>query len=504
MTKFLQNANRGHWARDFVFQILCLARTFCWLCAGVLVTAGTSVCTADTLPEALWVEPKTASEVQSIRKADVSHPQQALRSGAKALSESLQMGLHSLREQDIHNRMARHGQGPPKVGFNRLISGLSTSEQVQAKIEWKSLANGGIASLMSFNSPGASAVRLAIRVESLPESAELRFFSGDTQHVQVLTGAAVLGAVRKNLEAGDPEEVARTYWSPVIPGDTIGLEIYLPPGVASDTVVISVPSLSHMMMLPSGDPSGLFTRASGTGSAESCNVDISCDAGWLSRGNSVARIIFTDGGYSYLCTGTLLHDAANSDIPYFLTASHCIPSQSVASSVNSWWFYRSTACNNGQLNPGNQSLIHGATLLAQNAATDTTFLRLNDAPPTGAVYAGWTTAAPVLGSSATGIHHPKGDLQKVGYGRVSDFFSCTGFATSGAFSCGHADASTANYANVVFTRGTTEAGSSGSGIFLNDGQYLFGHLYGGDSDCTNQSGSNIYGRFDRSYAAANL
>jgi hypothetical protein len=33
---------------------------------------------------------------------------------------------------------------------------------------------------------------------------------------------------------------------------------------------------------------------------------------------------------------------------------------------------------------------------------------------------------------------------------------------------------------------------------------LFGQLYGGSSSCTNPSGSNIYGRFDKAYAAGNL
>jgi len=245
-----------------------------------------------------------------------------------------------------------------------------------------------------------------------------------------------------------------------------------------------------------------MARASGVGDSGSCNIDAACDASWKNRSNAVAKMIYTSGAYSYLCSGTLLNDATSSRTPYFLTANHCISSQSVASTLNTYWFYRSSSCNSGQLSPVYQALSTGATLLYHGSDTDSSFLRLNSTPPGGVTYSGWTTVAPTKTIAATGLHHPKGDLLKISYGSITDFLNCTTPNLDGSFNC--SSSVTGNYVDIRYTSGTTEGGSSGSGIFLNDSQHLFGQLYGGNSTCSNLSGSNIYGRFDRAYSVGNL
>jgi len=61
--------------------------------------------------------------------------------------------------------------------------------------------------------------------------------------------------------------------------------------------------------------------------------------------NAVARIIFTRDGSSYACSGTLVADTDTASVvPYFLTANHCISTQTSASTMQSYWFYRSSAC----------------------------------------------------------------------------------------------------------------------------------------------------------------
>ena len=94
-------------------------------------------------------------------------------------------------------------------------------------------------------------------------------------------------------------------------------------------------------------------------------------------------------GYSYLCTGTLLNDMASSGTPYFLSAQHCISQQTVASTLQTYWFYRSTSCNSSVLNAGNVTLTGGATLLYSSVNTDTSFMRLSNTPPAGATYRTW-------------------------------------------------------------------------------------------------------------------
>ncbi|MBV5333082.1 serine protease, partial [bacterium] len=149
-------------------------------------------------------------------------------------------------------------------------------------------------------------------------------------------------------------------------------------------------------------------RASST-----CNLDVTCQAAWSNESKAVARMIFSSAGGSYLCSGTLLSDKdLSSSIPYFLTANHCISTQTEASSLETYWFYHASACNSSTPYSAARELAGGATLLYANADTDTSFMRLNSSPPVGVVFAGWDTNLPAIGSAVTSIHHPSGDLQK--------------------------------------------------------------------------------------------
>ena len=53
-------------------------------------------------------------------------------------------------------------------------------------------------------------------------------------------------------------------------------------------------------------------------------------------------------------------------------------------------------------------------------------------------------------------------------------------------------------------QGITEGGSSGSAIFVraeSGRRYVVGNLMGGSSSCQNPTGTDAYGRLDRSFAA---
>ena len=77
------------------------------------------------------------------------------------------------------------------------------------------------------------------------------------------------------------------------------------------------------------------------GDAQSCQVYINCSPegdNWQVQIRGVARICFNEGGYWYLCSGTLINITANVGSPYFLTAYHCGGDAS-ASDRNVWQFY---------------------------------------------------------------------------------------------------------------------------------------------------------------------
>ncbi len=165
-------------------------------------------------------------------------------------------------------------------------------------------------------------------------------------------------------------------------------------------------------------------RLSDIGNSASCNIDVKCrDTVPDNLSAAVAKILFSDAEGSYLCTGTLLNDNDSSSwIPYFMTANHCLSKQSVANTINSYWFFERADCGG----PDPTSVIHfagGADLLATGANSDFTFLRLRDNQISnlpGIQFAGWSTTNPT-GRTVTGIHHPQGDLKKWSQGTADGY-----------------------------------------------------------------------------------
>jgi len=387
---------------------------------------------------------------------------------------------------------------PYQIGFSREVEALRSIEGLRAHLDWRE-ADGGSRAALSITAAGAAGLRLGMLVRHLPERALIRLYAPGAELAHVFSGEQVNAILKLNTDAGESGEAASTFWFPVVEGEEAVFEVFLPAGLSADALQVSIPRISHLYELPTGPqaPAGEIEKAG------SCNLDATCYSDWLSVSNATARMTFVGAdGYSYLCSGTLLNDTASSRTPYFLSAYHCISVQSEASSLQTYWFYRSQACNGATTNPGARTLSGGAVLLYTAATTDTAFLKLNSPPPAGAVFAAWTSGTPVLASAATGLHHPGGELQKISFGTIDSFQDCSRSVGEGVFQCQAGGAGNSGYINIIFSQGTTEGGSSGSGIFVMQGgqRYLVGQLRGGSSSCANRSGNNFYGRFDLAYA----
>jgi len=389
---------------------------------------------------------------------------------------------------------------PHKIGFGRDIAELGRTADTAARLQWQNTPQGGKIAAFSITSPRAAGVRLGVLVRRLPAEATLRFYPQRAGATYEITAKEVLESLQRNLDAGDNSDEARTYWSPYVEGEEATLEIELPLGIGPDALEIAIPRVSHFFSSPFAAQAENVTEI---GQAASCELDVSCYSDWRGESNATARIIFVDSGSSYTCSGTLLNDTVSSGTPYFLSANHCISKQTIASTLQTYWFYRSAACNSGSLNPGYQTRTGGATLLYASNVTDTSFMQLRNTPPAGAVYAAWSAISPSPGTSVTGIHHPKADLQKISFGSLQSYQACTN-ANTGLFSCSEASQADGQYLNIIYAAGAVEAGSSGSGLFrtIGSSHYLIGQLYGGDASCSNPGGENDYGRFDRAYNAA--
>jgi lysyl endopeptidase len=348
-------------------------------------------------------------------------------------------------------------------------------------LKWQVLKSGAKVARMEITSPDAFGLRVGIRTAGLPAGSEIRFAGSDNPN-QVI--AKVDGTETKRLT--DNKNV---YWTPGTDGQTQIIEIYLPKGALAAPVRVDVASVSHVL-ISSKESFVNNTKLSG-----SCNVNVACSTGTLGQNfinakNAVAHLRFVapdpnnpGQNGTFICTGTLLNDTVPAtQIPYFFTANHCIENQTVANTINFYFGYETTTCGNINTTATLPAPVTGgATLLytdpdtSANATangTDTTFLRMTNAPPAGAFFAGWDSAA--LGNvNITGIHHPDGDPKKVSQGQKKT--------------------QSAKLHTVGWTSGTTEGGSSGSGVFTigSDGQYyLRGGLYRGGASCANSGNIN--------------
>lgn len=433
------------------------------------------------------VQPATA--VQDVASVKSRGANQAPKAAVVALGEL------SMSKVDTSSSVGRR-----LVGQVREIAATKSTAATQAQWQWKDTPAGGKVAAISFRADGAYGVRLGVLVRQLPGSAILRVYTQAAPGtVYQISGQEILQRIERNQAAGDTSDVARTWWTPDTGDAEATLEVELPPGVAANTLDLSVPQLSHIftnLSVPTEQEYLQQVETAKLNESDPCNVDATCYSQNSTERNAVARMIFVSGGLTYVCTGTLLNDSNASGKPYFLSANHCISTQTEASSLQTDWFFRSPTCNSGTLQSSSTRKSGGAQLLYASSSTDTSFMLLNDTPPAGAVFAGWDASTVISGTSVTGLHHPRGDLLKISFGSVNNQTSCQA-TTGNRFEC---VGSTGNFYRVTWSQGTTEGGSSGSAIFQNN--KVVGTLYGGSAVCTNRASSDYYGRFDVAYSAA--
>lgn len=399
-----------------------------------------------------------------------------------------------------------------QIGIPRDLTALARESAMASALRWYATSNKGSVAAITISSPGAHQIRLGILVQQLPPQAVLRVYSPGLPIQHEISAQEVLSTLTANRDAGDFSQDARTYWTPPTSGETVTLEIELPAGASQDQVVISIPRLSHIFAkVELESPKGLADSSY-------CSQDITCTGSvYDEESASVALLTFVKSGGTYTCTGTLMAASDNLFTPYMLTANHCISTQTVASTLVSTFFFRSTGCNIYNKSRPTIEVRGGATLLYNTVLTDTTFVRLNSAAPAGTKFSGWSVTPPAMNSATLGVHHPSGDLQAYATGSISGYLTCDNSSVNGSFSCADSTESKSQYYDVTSKFGITESGSSGSGIWStqNGKRYLVGQLRGGDSFCTDSFGGayrgigtpkfggyDTYGRFDLAYTAA--
>jgi lysyl endopeptidase len=276
---------------------------------------------------------------------------------------------------------------PLQIGFTRAVLQTNNATATQQILKWKSTPAGGRFAALSFSSTGAKGLRVGLLVTKLPETATLRYYTNGSATAYEVTGKDVMNILARNLAAGDKSDAGRTYWGPVFENAEITLEIELATGISTDSLEVSIPTVIHSFRSISDT-----TAMTHNGTSQSCNVDVNCVSPRPVVSDSVAWLTFSDNTGSYICSGTMLNNALNDGTPYLLTANHCINSQTVASTLASEWFSRTSNCNSP--NASSTGFPMGAALLYTSKRTDSTLVRLtfNNASTYGVLFAGWDAA----------------------------------------------------------------------------------------------------------------
>jgi hypothetical protein len=352
---------------------------------------------------------------------------------------------------------------PNQIGVNRSVD-VSPNTRAQKFVN----PDGSQIIVLTIKSSNASGIGVHFRNFSLADGEEVYVYGAGTDSI-------VFGPFTEKGPWGSGE-----FWSGTVEGDTAVIEFYKKTDETGQGFEIF--EISHILAeldwrLRSNEPDVL-----------NCEVDASCFSD--PEKNAVARILFNNNG-TFLCTGTLVNDVAQDGTPYFLTANHCVNSQAVAQTVEAYWFYQTTSCNSGVL----RNWVHtgpGANLLTTQSSNDFAFLRLQTNAPGGAFFSGWTSVAQSAGASVFGLHHPDGYIPpsvnsylRRSSGTIMDTnFNCLGLV---------------NGYVTGWASGSTEPGSSGSGLFTTNGHYLIGALSCGPAPPTCNNPGAGYSKFANFY-----
>ena len=328
--------------------------------------------------------------------------------------------------------------------------------------QWHEVAGGNLW-VVEIVAREAVGLRLHFTGVDLPDGAELVVYGFE------------LGLPMQGPYAGHGLLGDGAFWTGSVLGERARIEYFVPAGAGGGNpqVPFAVDSLQHVYVD--------FYRGGGGGSgAGPCHNDPNCFPAWEDVADSVGRIFIASTGL--LCSGQLLNTVISDDTPYYLTAFHCISTGSEASSAEVMWRYETVSCGGG---PTFGPVSQVCSIVDTYSPADETLLMVEGTLPTGLFWSGWQSSPPASGTASAGIHHPDGDYKRISFGFKTNTPNCGGPST--------------NYTRANWTDGVTEPGSSGSGLWRDSNQLLFGTMTCGVSSCGNPAGDDSYGRFDRSY-----
>ena len=335
---------------------------------------------------------------------------------------------------------------------------------------WENGENGTLIWRIKFTSGKAFSTSIDFDKFILSDDAEMYIYNGE--------GTMVTGPVTS--AENNPEQV---WGSAIYAGESLIVELKVPER-SKNKCQLHINNFSHGYR-------NLFKTEKTFGASGACNINVLCPlvATWQNERNAVALVL--NASSSEHCSGSLIANTCNLNIPYFLTADHCYTAPN-AGAVSNWKFifqYWSPNCT-PSTNGSRSVLFNGSSLRANSAASDFALLQLRQTPSinSGLAYAGWSRNTTSI-TTLTGIHHPSGDVMKISQ------------VTSAPVKSAYLGGAGTNHWEMnwgAITNGVTEGGSSGSPLFNQDHR-IIGQLHGGYSSCTSTDLRDWYGAFDVSW-----
>jgi lysyl endopeptidase len=368
--------------------------------------------------------------------------------------------------------------GPVRYALGHAIDAVSLEGAKSRGGDWSTLPDGRALWRLQVHAPDAVSLDLGFSAFRLPHGAELWIRNPMTGERQgPFTDA-------DNPPGGE-------FWTPILAGDTAVLELSVPAEkreflkLELDTVHHGYKSLSASLAAPKSG---------------SCNVDVVCPQGdnWRQEIRSAAVVAYDNSATrdGNGCSGQFVNSTAPTAGPLFLSAGHC---GIEAASARVYFNFQNSTCRapgsvaSGQPGDGplNVSLFGAVDLARSNPdvdnniiSSDFNILRFNAAAPGAAnlYLSGWDRRD-LAPDGVTGIHHPDGDEKRISF--ENDPLTVTAYDSD-------TPGGTTHLRVADWDLGTTERGSSGSGIWNDEGR-LVGVLSGGAAACGNNE-PDWYGR----------
>ncbi|MFH0981412.1 MAG: hypothetical protein V2A79_07730 [Planctomycetota bacterium] len=355
---------------------------------------------------------------------------------------------------------SKQGSGDPvRAGVSRALE-----EPVQG--EWHETVDGERLWTTAIVAEGALELRLHFVEANLPPGAEVYVYSPEDPQGTIgpYTGMGP-------LQRGE-------FWAASTKGQTAYVEYYTPDRDAME-VPFRIDQLAHMYLL-ADEPGG--SRA-----PLDCMGDVACYSAWEDVSYAVARIyMYSDGSWGF-CTGTLLATTSGDLTPYFLTSAHCLDQQAEADTIQFRWFYQHATCGGALMSSQYSNYADVLSTSGGGSGADWTLLMVKGVLPAGVFWSGWTNGSIAAGTWSVTVHHPDASWKRYSRGQrqsYSTYYDKIIFNVSGAV-------------------GTIYFGTSGSGIWRESDQKLFGNaswVSSGDAGCDFLSTFAGYGRFSTYYS----